>query len=52
LRLTALPPCVAAVVDPKKRAMAVRVDKSSVFRFVHPGNRVDVLVSLQQPERK
>ena len=41
---------VAAVVDPKKRAMAVRVDKViGVSGFVHPGNRVDVLVSLQQP---
>lgn len=40
---------VAAVVDPKKRAMAVRVDKViGVSGFVHPGNRVDVLVSLQQ----
>lgn len=41
---------VAAVVDPNKRAMAVRVDKViGVSGFVHPGNRVDVLVSLQQP---
>ena len=40
---------VAAVVDPNKRAMAVRVDKViGVSGFVHPGNRVDVLVSLQQ----
>jgi len=41
---------VAAVVDPNKRAMAVRVDKViGVSGFVHPGNRVDVLVSLQRP---
>ena len=41
---------VAAVVDPKKRAMAVKVDKViGVSGFVHPGNRVDVLVSLQRP---
>ncbi|MDH4232726.1 MAG: Flp pilus assembly protein CpaB [Nitrospirota bacterium] len=44
---------VAAIVDPKKRAMAVRVDKViGVSGFVHPGNRVDVLVSLQRPGRE
>jgi pilus assembly protein CpaB len=43
---------VAAVVDPNKRAMAVKVDKViGVSGFVHPGNRVDVLVSLQKTER-
>jgi pilus assembly protein CpaB len=43
---------VAAVVNPQKRAMAVRVDKViGVSGFVHPGNRVDVLVSLQRPGR-
>ena len=43
---------VAAVVDPNKRAMAVKVDKViGVSGFVHPGNRVDVLVSLQKAER-
>ncbi|NJD55922.1 MAG: Flp pilus assembly protein CpaB, partial [Nitrospirae bacterium] len=41
---------VAAVIDPNKRAMAVRVDKIiGVSGFVRPGNRVDVLVSLQRP---
>lgn len=43
---------VAAVVDPNKRAMAVKVDKViGVSGFVHPGNRVDVLVSLQKVEK-
>ncbi len=43
---------VAAVVDPNKRAMAVKVDKViGVSGFVHPGNRVDVLVSLQKLEK-
>ncbi len=43
---------VAAVVDPSKRAMAVRVDKViGVSGFVHPGNRVDVLVSLHKAEK-
>jgi len=43
---------VAAVVNPNKRAMAVKVDKViGVSGFVHPGNRVDVLVSLQKAEK-
>jgi pilus assembly protein CpaB len=38
---------VAAVVAPNKRAMAVKVDKViGVSGFIHPGNRVDVLVTL------
>lgn len=38
---------VAAVITPKKRAIAVRVDKTiGVSGFIHPGNRVDVLVTL------
>jgi pilus assembly protein CpaB len=38
---------VAAVVNPKKRAMAVKVDKViGVSGFIHPGNRVDVLITL------
>jgi pilus assembly protein CpaB len=38
---------VAAVVSPGKRAMAVKVDKFvGVSGFIHPGNRVDVLVAL------
>jgi len=38
---------VAAIITPKKRAMAVRVDKVvGVSGFVRPGHRVDVLVTL------
>jgi pilus assembly protein CpaB len=38
---------VAAVITPKKRAVAVKVDKViGVSGFIHPGNRVDVLVTL------
>jgi len=38
---------VAAVVSPKKRAAAVKVDKViGVSGFVHPSNRVDVLVTM------
>ena len=41
---------MAAVVQPDKRAMAVKVDKVvGVSGFVFPGNRVDVLVTL--PDR-
>lgn len=41
---------IAAVVAADKRAMAVRVDKIiGVSGFIHSGNRVDVLVSLQNP---
>ena len=44
---------VAAVVDPSKRAMAVKVDKFiGVSGFIRPGNRVDVLVSLQKTGSK
>jgi pilus assembly protein CpaB len=40
---------VAAVITPKKRAMAVKVDKVvGVSGFIHPQNRVDVLVTLSQ----
>jgi pilus assembly protein CpaB len=39
---------VAAVTDPSKRAMAVKVNEVvGVAGFVNPGNRVDVLVSLR-----
>lgn len=39
---------VAAVVNPKKRAIAVKVDKViGVSGFIFPGNRVDVLVTIQ-----
>ncbi len=38
---------VAAIITPKKRAVAVKVDKViGVAGFVHPGNRVDVLVTI------
>lgn len=38
---------VAAMIKSKKRAIAVRVDKIiGVSGFIHPGNRVDVLVTL------
>ncbi len=40
---------MAAVVKQDKRAMAVKVDKVvGVSGFVFPGNRVDVLVTLQE----
>jgi pilus assembly protein CpaB len=43
---------VAAVIDPKKRAMAVKVDKViGVSGFINPGNRVDVLVTLAKTGR-
>jgi pilus assembly protein CpaB len=43
---------VAALVTPKKRAMGVKVDKVvGVSGFIHPGNRVDVLVTLSRSER-
>ncbi len=39
---------IAAVIQPSKRAMAVKVDKVvGVSGFVFPGNRVDVLVTLK-----
>jgi len=39
---------VAAVVTPKKRAVSIKVDKViGVSGFIHPGNRVDVLVTIQ-----
>src|SRR5512137_539135 len=43
---------VAAIVSPKKRAMAVKVDKVvGVSGFIHPGHRVDVLVSLAKSDK-
>lgn len=39
---------VAAVISPNKRAMAVKVDKViGISGFIHPGNKVDVLVTLK-----
>jgi pilus assembly protein CpaB len=44
---------VAALVTPKKRAMGVKVDKVvGVSGFIHPGNRVDVLVTLSRTDRQ
>jgi len=44
---------VAAVIDPNKRAMAVKVDKViGVSGFIHPGNRVDVLVTIDRDRQK
>ena len=38
---------VAAVISPQKRAVAVKVDKViGVSGFVHPGSRVDVLITM------
>jgi pilus assembly protein CpaB len=38
---------VSALVSPKKRAMAVKVDKViGVSGYINPGNRVDVLVTV------
>jgi pilus assembly protein CpaB len=43
---------VAAIVTPKKRAMAMRVDKVvGVSGFIHPGHRVDVLVSTKDQDK-
>jgi len=40
---------VAAIITLKKRAMSVKVDKVvGVSGYIHPGNRVDVLVTLNQ----
>lgn len=43
---------LAAVVAPNKRAMGVKVDKVvGVSGFIHPGNKVDVLVSLPKSDK-
>jgi pilus assembly protein CpaB len=43
---------VGAIITPKKRAMAVKVDKVvGVSGFIYPGNRVDVLVTMDQSEK-
>jgi pilus assembly protein CpaB len=42
---------VAALISPKKRAVAVKVDRViGVAGFIHAGNRVDVLVTIE-PQR-
>ncbi len=39
---------IAAVLSPKKRAMSVKVDKViGISGFIHPNNRVDVLVTTK-----
>lgn len=44
---------VAAVVQPGKRAVAVKGDKViGISGFIQPGNRVDVLVTLHDPTTK
>jgi pilus assembly protein CpaB len=44
---------VAAVVSPKKRAVGVKVDRViGVAGFIHPGNRVDVLVTITSQEMR
>lgn len=43
---------IAAVIRTKKRAMAVKVDKIiGVAGFVHPGDRVDVIVTVNRTEK-
>jgi pilus assembly protein CpaB len=43
---------IAAVISPKKRAMAVKVDKViGVAGFIYPNNRIDVLVTLTTEEK-
>jgi pilus assembly protein CpaB len=43
---------IAAVIGAEKRAMAVKVDKViGVAGFVHPGDRVDVIVTLNRTDR-
>ena len=40
---------VGAIIDANKRAMAVKVDKVvGVSGFIHPGNRVDVMATLDK----
>ena len=42
---------VSAVISPDKRAIAVKVDKViGVSGFIHPNNRVDVLVTFKRVE--
>jgi pilus assembly protein CpaB len=44
---------VAAIINPEKRAMAVKVDKViGVSGFVYPGHNVDVLVTLKGKARE
>ena len=44
---------VAAVLKPGKRAIAVKGDKViGISGFINPGNRVDVLVTVEDPKKK
>jgi len=44
---------VSAVVEPGKRAIAVKGDKViGIAGFINPGNKVDVLVTIEDPQRK
>lgn len=44
---------IAAVVSSKKRAMALRVNEvTGMSGLIHPGNRVDVLVTVTKAEEK
>ena len=44
---------VSAVLEQGKRAIAVRGDKFiGVAGFINPGNRVDVLVTIEDPQKK
>ena len=44
---------VSAVLKPGKRAIAVKGDKViGISGFINPGNRVDVLVTIDDPKKK
>jgi pilus assembly protein CpaB len=44
---------LSGLLDPSKRALTVRVDDvSGVAGFVHPGNRVDVLMDIKMEEKE
>ena len=44
---------VAAVLKPGKRAIAVKGDKViGISGFINPGNRVDILVTIEDPNKK
>jgi pilus assembly protein CpaB len=44
---------VSAVLEQGKRAIAVKGDKViGIAGFINPGNRVDVLVTIEDPQRK
>ncbi len=44
---------VSAVLKPGKRAIAVKGDKViGISGFINPGNRVDILVTIEDPKKK